>query len=59
VVVTELLGDEANEAHIAGHDVARHEVVEIVFGADAIFAVEDTHRPMTTRERREYEEAQQ
>ncbi len=94
MLVTELLWDEANEAHIAGHDVTRHEVVEVVFGTDAIFAVEDTHRrgrvlvfgatrtgrhllvvldeptmtgsayvvtarPMTPRERREYEEAQQ
>ncbi len=94
VAVNELLRDEANEAHIAGHEVARHEAVEAVFGADAILAVEDTHRrgrvlvfgvtragrhllvvldeptitgsayvvtarPMTIRERREYEEAQQ
>lgn len=32
VVVSELLWDEANEAHIAGHEVARYEVVEVVFG---------------------------
>jgi len=44
VVVAELLWDAANDAHIAGHNVARHEVVEVIFGADAIFAVEDTRR---------------
>lgn len=91
--MTELLWDEANEAHIARHKVSRPEVVESVFGSGAIFAVDDSHRrgrllvfgvttagrplvvvldepttvgtayvvtarPMTSQERREYEEAQ-
>ena len=40
----ELLWDEANESHIARHKVTRQEVVEVVFGAGTIFAVEDDHR---------------
>lgn len=42
--LTELLWDEANEGHIARHEVGRYEVVEVVFSAGAIFAVEDSHR---------------
>ncbi len=40
----ELLWDEANESHIARHKVTRQEVVEVVFGSGAVFAVEDDHR---------------
>lgn len=92
VEVSELLWDEANEAHIARHEVSRQEVIQVVFGSKSIFALDDsrrrgrlvvfgvtntarylvvvldeptttgttyvvTARPMTTRERREYEEA--
>ena len=39
----ELLLDEANESYIARHKVMRQEVVEAVFGAGAVFAVEDDH----------------
>jgi uncharacterized DUF497 family protein len=91
VVLIGLLWDEANEDHIAAHQVSRQEVVEVVFGAGAVFAVDDSHRrgrllvfgltaagrallvvldeptttgtayvvtarPMTTVERRDYEE---
>lgn len=90
--LTGLLWDEANEAHIARHKVTQREVVEAVFGAGAVFALDDSHRrgrllvfgttatgrhllvvldeptssgtayvvtarPMTTKERLEYEEA--
>lgn len=44
VGLTALLWDEANEAHIARHQVSRSEVVEVVFGNGAIFAVDDSHR---------------
>lgn len=42
VDVTELLWDEANEAHIARHRVSRQEVIEVVFGASTVFAVDDS-----------------
>jgi uncharacterized DUF497 family protein len=93
VEVSGLLWDEANEAHIARHEVSRQEVIQVVFGSKSVFALDDSHRrgrlvvfgvtnavrhlvvvldeptttgtayvvtarPMTTRERREYEEAE-
>jgi uncharacterized DUF497 family protein len=93
VNVSQLLWDEVNEAHIARHQVSRHEVVEVVFDNETILALDDTHRrgrlvafgvtsggrqlvvvldepttagtayvvtarPMTPRERRDYEEAE-
>lgn len=42
--VTDLLWDEANETHIARHRVTRQEVIEVVFGATAIFAIDDSRR---------------
>lgn len=42
--LSELLWDEANEAHIARHQVSRQEIIDVVFDAGAIFAVEDSHR---------------
>jgi uncharacterized DUF497 family protein len=93
VNLTRLLWDEANEAHIARHQVSGQEVSEVVFGAKTAFAVDDSHRrgrlvaygataagrylvvvldepttsgtayvvtarPMTAKELREYQEAQ-
>ena len=41
--VSQLLWDEANEAHIARHKVSRQDVVEAVFGPNAVFALDDAH----------------
>lgn len=39
-----MLWDEANEAHIARHQVNRLEVVEVVSDDKTVFALDDTRR---------------
>lgn len=44
-MITGLLWDDNNEAHIARHEVTPAEVEEVVFGGATRFFEDDAHRP--------------